>query len=65
MKARKLFVDQYGGKHYASSVKDLQQKIGGRVSKMYIGDGVHVGYVVGKLWCRIYAPVQNINKALK
>lgn len=63
MKAEKLFIDQYGGRHYATSVRELQRQLGGRVSKMYIGDGVHVGYVVGQLWCRMYQPIQNINKA--
>ena len=58
-----LYVDQFGGKWYAKTVKDLRDQIGGgHVSKMYIdkkdGATVHVGYVVGRLWCRMYRPVE-------
>ena len=58
-----LYVDQYGDKFYASTVRELREKIGGgRVGKMYrdLKDGgtVHVGYVVGRHWCSAYAPVK-------
>ena len=57
-----LYVDQYGNKWYAKTVRELKQKIGGKVSKMYRDKVdntiVHVGYVVGKHWCDMYAPVE-------
>lgn len=59
----RLFIDQYGSKIWARSVKDLREQAGGRVSKMYrdLPDGsfVHVGYVVGQRWFSEYAPVHR------
>lgn len=50
----KLFIDQYGYKVFAKTVKELRARTaggGGRVSKMYQdkkdGSIVHTGYVVG------------------
>ena len=58
-----LFIDQYGNRWEACTVSELRDKIGGgRVSKMYCDDKsgkcYHVGYVIGRHWCRAYAPVQ-------
>ena len=58
-----LFIDQYGGKWFANTVKDLQQQIGGKVSKMYVDsastdDVYHTGYVVGQLWLDAFVPVR-------
>jgi hypothetical protein len=59
-----LYIDQYGQRWYARTVRELRQKVGGgRVSRMYIdkkdGSTVHIGYVVGPHWCSAYAPVER------
>lgn len=55
-----LLVSQYGDKFYASSLKELRQKVPGHVSRMYVDrkDGAvcHVGYVIGRLWLTAYKP---------
>ncbi len=55
-----LYVDQYGMMHYATSVRELGKKIGGKPNKMYIerpdGSTVQIGYVVGDSWCTAYTP---------
>ena len=55
-----LYVDQWGNKFYARTIKELREKIGGgRVSKMYVdreGRAYHSGYVVGRHWCEAYIP---------
>lgn len=58
-----LYIDQYGNKWGARTVKELREKIGGgKVEKMYRdklhGDTVHVGYIVGEHWCTAYRPVE-------
>lgn len=57
-----LFIDQYGGKHWASSRKDLRRQLPGRISKMYRdkkdGSIVHIGYVIGPLWLTAYQHVE-------
>lgn len=58
-----LYVDQYGSKYHARTVRELREKLGGgRIAKMYRdtddGGAVHVGYVVGRHWCTAYAPVR-------
>ncbi len=62
----KLYIDQYGNKFYARTVKELREKIGGgTVSKMYC-DGskdfpgvFHVGYVIGSHWLTAFTPMRN------
>jgi hypothetical protein len=53
-----LFIDQYGNKFSAKTVKELREKIGGgRVSKMYIdanGKTYQTGYVIGQHWLTAY-----------
>lgn len=60
-----LYLDQYGTRFYASTVKELRAQIGmggSKVSKMYRdkkdGSIVHVGYVIGQHWLKAYAPVE-------
>lgn len=59
-----MFVDQYGMKVWASTVKELRAKVdggGSRVSKMYRdgpkGEAIHVGYVVGTHWFNAFIPM--------
>lgn len=62
-KPLRVFIDQYSQVFRAKNVKDLQHKLGGRVSKMYVdkkdGSTVHIGYVVGKLWLTEYQVVER------
>jgi hypothetical protein len=62
----KLYVDQYGTRFYAETVRELRKQIsmgGSRVSKMYRdtkeGGCVHVGYVIGGHWLTCYVPMRN------
>lgn len=61
-----LYIDQWGQKFWARTVKELRSNIGlggSRVSKMYVdkksGVSVHIGYVVGRHWLIAYQPVEN------
>ena len=60
-----LFVDQYGNRWFAKTVKELRSKIGmggSRVGKMFRdtanGGAVHVGYVIGRHWCEAFMPIR-------
>ena len=59
---RRLFVDQYGNKFFAPTVKALRAQIGmggSRVSRMYVDKGgrtVAIGYVIGSHWLTEYRP---------
>jgi len=60
-----LYIDQYGNKFAAHTVKELRAKVGmggARVSKMYNdkkdGRTVHTGYVIGQHWLTAYQPVE-------
>jgi hypothetical protein len=58
-----LYIDQYGDKWYANTVKSLCKQIGrSKARRMYIdkkdGSTKHIGYVVGNLWCTAYKPVE-------
>jgi hypothetical protein len=60
---RLLYLDQYGNRYFASTVKELRVKVGGgQVRKMYCdkkdGSCVHTGYVVGQYWCSFYQPLE-------
>lgn len=66
MKSSTLYIDQWGNRFWAKSVKELRKQIGGggsRVSKMYCGfkDGtnLHVGYVIGQHWLTGYIPMRR------
>ena len=57
-------VDQFGGNWYFGKHcrKDLSEQIPGRIGKMYIDTSAgtkHIGYVIGKLWLTVYAPVRE------
>lgn len=61
-----LYLDQYGNRFWAKTIKELRNQIGmggSRVSKMYRdkkdGSVVHVGYVVGSHWLTAYQPVER------
>lgn len=59
-----LYIDQYGNKFFAKTIKDLKAQIGKtKASKMYIdgkdGKTYHVGYVIGGHWLNAYKPMQN------
>ena len=61
-----LYVDQYGNRYCAKTVKELRSQIENgwcRVNKMYVGktDGrvVHVGYVIGPHWFTAYVPYEG------
>ena len=62
-----LYIDQYGGKLWARTVKELREKAGGgRVFKIYVdkiagtnaGKSVHCGDGVGARWFNAYRPVE-------
>jgi hypothetical protein len=54
----KLYLDQYGNRFYARTLKQLKAQISGRVSIMYRDqmDGltVRAGYVIGQHWLTAY-----------
>jgi hypothetical protein len=61
-----LYIDQFGNKFWAQTVKELRQQIGNgksRVSKIYCdkadGRTVHIGYVIGQHWLSAYALVEK------
>lgn len=65
-KLTRLFVDQYGQKFYAATVKELRAQIHGggcKVSRMYVdrmdGSTYAVGYCVGDLWLTEFARVEK------
>ena len=60
-----LYVDQWGNRFVARTVRELRGQIGmggGRVSTMYAdkadGTSVRTGYVIGGHWLRRYAPLE-------
>jgi len=65
-KAKRLFLDQYGNRFFAATVRELRGRIGmggSRVGLMYQdkadGRTVKTGYVIGKHWLAEYAPVER------
>lgn len=59
----RVFIDQWGDRVIAATVKELQRKAGGgRVSRMFRDkkDGriVRCGYVVGSRWFNEFQPVE-------
>lgn len=60
-----LYVDQYGDKLWARTVKELREKCGGgRVFKIYCdmkpdGKSYHVGYGVGPRWFNAFQPLKR------
>ena len=60
-----LYLDQFGNRFFARSVKELRAQIANgksRVSRMFMttkqGD-FHVGYVIGQHCLTAYCPIQN------
>jgi hypothetical protein len=57
-----LYIDQYGSRFHAPTLKALRAQVPGRVGRMYVdkkdGGTVHCGYVIGKHWLTAYAPVE-------
>lgn len=58
-----LYLDQWGQRFYAKTVKELQEQVRGKVSKMYIdgkdGKTYHTGYVVGQHWMTAFVPMRK------
>ena len=58
-----LYLDQYGNRFFADTVKELRAQIPGRCSKMYVdnkkGETFHVGYVIGRHWLTMYRRVEK------
>lgn len=61
-----LYIDQWGNRYWASTVRELREQIGmggSTVSKMYQdkrdGSVVHIGYVVGQHWLTAYQRVER------
>lgn len=62
----KLYIDQWGNRFWASTVKELRGQIGmggSRVGKMFVdgkdGKSYHVGYVIGKHWLNCFTPMRK------
>lgn len=60
---RLLYVDQWGNRFSASTVRELRAKVGGgRVSRMFQdkkdGSTVQTGYVVGRHWLTAFVPLE-------
>jgi hypothetical protein len=58
-----LWIDQWGNRYFARTVKDLKVQVGpGAVHKIYRdkldGRSVHCGYSIGQHWFDRYAPVE-------
>ncbi len=59
-----MYIDQYGNRFYAKTLKELREKLGGgKISKMYVdgkdGKTYHIGYVVGKHWLNAFTPLRK------
>ena len=65
-KERLMYLDQYGQKYYASTRKELVEKVAPyskpKVSIMYCdkkdGKTVRCGYVIGHHWLTAYKPLE-------
>ena len=59
-----LYIDQYGNRLWARTIKELRDLCGGgRVFKIYVdktdGKTVHCGYGVGHRWFTAFSPVEK------
>ena len=59
-----LYIDQYGNKFFAKTLKELKAEIGRtKASKMYVdstdGKTYHIGYVIGEHWLKAYTPMRK------
>ena len=60
----RLFIDQYGERIFAPTLRVLREEVGGgKISKMYrdtkSSGTLHVGYVVGRRWFTEYVAVER------
>lgn len=57
-----LYVNQYGERFAARTVRQLHERVGGgRISKMYRdtkAGAVHCGYVIGRHWLVAFQPME-------
>lgn len=62
-KPTRLFIDQWGNRYYAQTIKELREQIPGRCGKMYVDSKtlgtLHVGYVIGRHWLTEYRAVER------
>lgn len=67
IKQTKLFINQYGDRYYAKTVKELKEKVGsGKVFKIYCdkkdGSVVQTGYGIGRQWFDMFIPFEILQK---
>ena len=60
----RLYLDQWGNKWFAKTVKELCKKVGySKARRMYCdkkdGSTKHIGYVVGPHWLTAYTPYEG------
>ncbi len=60
----KLYIDQWGNRWFAKTVKELCQKVGySKARRMYVdkkdGSIKHIGYAVGPHWLTAYIPYEG------
>ena len=60
----RLYLDQWGNKYFAKTVKELCKKVGySKARRMYVdrknGEVRHIGYVVGPHWLTAYIPYEG------
>lgn len=57
-----LYVDQWGNKFFARTVRELWKQIPGRCYRMNVdgmdGRTYHIGYIIGQHWLEAYQPVR-------
>ena len=59
-----LYLDQYGNKFFAKTVKELKSQLGKtKASRMFVdskdGKTYHIGYVIGQHWLTAYEPIRK------
>lgn len=64
MKPKMLYIDQWGNRFWAATIKALCREVGrSKARRMYVegkdGKTYHTGYVVGKHWLSAYTPMRN------
>ncbi len=65
----KLYLDQYGNRFYARTLKELKSQLSGKVSIMYRdkkdGPTVRAGYVIGQHWLTAYVSLEQPTLTMK
>lgn len=64
MKLTKLYIDQYGNKYIASTIKELKEKVGGtKATPMYQdkldGRTVKTGVIINGQWLQAFIPYEQ------